>query len=132
MKPDGIFLSNGPGDPAATGKYAIGIIKKLIKEKIPIFGICLGMQMAIVEFARNVVGIEGANSGESRPDHPENVIDLMPEQEGQEETGGTMRLGSQTTILEKGTRIEKIYNKTKSFAACGDGNEKVSLAPHYS
>ena len=75
---------------------------------IPFFGICLGMQMAIVEFARNVVGIEGANSGESRPDHPENVIDLMPEQEGQVETGGTMRLGSQTTVLEKATRIAKI------------------------
>ena len=45
QKPNGIFLSNGPGDPAATGKYAIGIIKKLIKEEIPIFGICLGHQI---------------------------------------------------------------------------------------
>ena len=56
--------------------------------------------------------MKGQIPGSPRPDHPENVIDLMPEQEGQEETGGTMRLGSQTTILEKGTRIEKIYNKT--------------------
>ena len=45
MKPDGIFLSNGPGDPAATGKYAIQILKKLIKKNIPIFGICLGHQI---------------------------------------------------------------------------------------
>ena len=45
MKPDGVFLSNGPGDPAATGKYAIGIIKSLIKKGMPIFGICLGHQI---------------------------------------------------------------------------------------
>ena len=70
------------------------------------------MQMAIVEFARNVVGIAGANSGESRPDHAENVIDLMPEQEGHQETGGTMRLGSQITVLKKGSRIARMYNKT--------------------
>jgi len=70
------------------------------------------MQMAIVEFARNVVGIAGANSGENRPDHPENVIDLMPEQSGHEETGGTMRLGSQTTVLTEGSLIAKVYNKT--------------------
>jgi CTP synthase len=79
---------------------------------IPFFGICLGMQMAIVEFARSVVGIAGANSGECRPDHTENVIDLMPEQDGQQETGGTMRLGSQVTVLKKGTSIAGIYNKT--------------------
>jgi CTP synthase len=109
-KMDGVLVAPGFGERGTEGKIAA--IKIARTKKIPFFGICLGMQMAIVEFARNVVGIEGANSGESRPDHPENVIDLMPEQEGQEETGGTMRLGSQTTILEKGTRIEKIYNKT--------------------
>ncbi|MBC8258590.1 MAG: CTP synthase [SAR324 cluster bacterium] len=107
---DGVLVAPGFGERGTEGK--ISAIQIARTKKIPFFGICLGMQMAFIEFARNVVGIKTANSGESRPDHPENVIDLMPEQEGQEETGGTMRLGSQTTELKKGTLIADIYNKT--------------------
>ena len=107
---DGILVAPGFGERGTEGKIAS--IKIARTQKLPFFGICLGMQMAIIEFARNAVGIEGANSGENRPDHPENVIDLMPEQSGHEETGGTMRLGSQTTVLTKGSLIAKVYNKT--------------------
>lgn len=108
---DGVLVAPGFGERGTEGKIvAIEIART---KQIPFFGICLGMQMAIVEFARNVAGIEDASSGECRPDHPENVIDLMPDQEGQKETGGTMRLGSQTTDLKKGSKIAEIYNKTK-------------------
>ena len=108
---DGVLVAPGFGERGTEGKIvAIEIART---KQIPFFGICLGMQMAIVEFARNVAGIEDASSGECRPDHPENVIDLMPEQEGQKETGGTMRLGSQTTVLKKGSKIAEVYNKTK-------------------
>jgi len=108
---DGVLVAPGFGGRGTEGKIVAIEIARL--KQIPFFGICLGMQMAIVEFARNVAGIEDASSGECRPDHPENVIDLMPEQEGQKETGGTMRLGSQTTILKKGSKIAKVYNKIK-------------------
>ena len=108
---DGVLVAPGFGERGTEGK--IDAIKIARTMQIPFLGICLGMQMAIVEFARNVVGIKNANSGENRPNHPENVIDLMPEQSGHEETGGTMRLGSQTTLLKEGTLISKIYNKTK-------------------
>ena len=109
-KMDGVLVAPGFGERGMEGK--ITAIQIARTGNIPFFGICLGMQMAIVEFARNVVGIAGANSGESRPDHAENVIDLMPEQEGHQETGGTMRLGSQITVLKKGSRIARMYNKT--------------------
>ena len=108
---DGVLVAPGFGERGTEGKIvAIEIART---KQIPFFGICLGMQMAIVEFARNVAGIEDASSGECRPDHPGNVIDLMPEQDGQKETGGTMRLGSQTTVLKKGSKIAEVYNKTK-------------------
>jgi len=110
-KMDGVLVAPGFGERGTEGKIAA--IKIARTKQIPFLGICLGMQMAIVEFARNVVGIKNANSGENRPNHPDNVIDLMPEQSGHEETGGTMRLGSQTTILKEGTLIAKVYNKTK-------------------
>ena len=109
-KMDGILVAPGFGERGTEGK--IVSVKTARTEKIPFFGICLGMQMAIIEFARNVVGIVNANSGENRPNHIDNVIDLMPEQSGHEETGGTMRLGSQITVLKKNSLISKIYNKT--------------------
>ena len=109
-KMDGILVAPGFGERGTEGK--IVSVKTARTEKIPFFGICLGMQMAIIEFARNVVGIKNANSGENRPNHIENVIDLMPEQSGHEETGGTMRLGSQITVLKENSLIAKIYNNT--------------------
>ena len=67
FKPDGIFLSNGPGDPAATGKYAIGIIKKLIEEEIPIFGICLGHQILALALGAKTKKMKLGHRGANHP-----------------------------------------------------------------
>ena len=81
--------------------------------RVPFFGICLGMQMAVVECTRNLCGLKEAHSAEFRQDHEQNVIDLMPGQEEHVETGGTMRLGSYPARLKKGSRIASIYRTTE-------------------
>ena len=78
---------------------------------IPYLGICLGMHVAVSEFARHVVGLEGANSTEMDPETPYPVIDLLPEQKEIEELGGTMRLGAQAVELVEGTRAREIYDE---------------------
>ena len=105
----GLLVAPGFGERGIEGKMIA--IEYARKNRIPFFGICLGMQMAVIEFARNQVGITNAFSGEFRPNHKENVIDLMPEQEGQEETGGTMRLGGYPTQLKENTRLRRIYGR---------------------
>ncbi|MBF0279266.1 MAG: CTP synthase [SAR324 cluster bacterium] len=104
---DGILVAHGFGERGTEGK--IEAVKYARINEVPFFGICLGMQMAVIEFARNVAQIPNASSGEITPDHSENVIDLMPEQEGVEGTGGTMRLGGYSAKLKKGTLIASIY-----------------------
>jgi CTP synthase len=79
------------------------------EEGIPYLGICLGMQVAVSEFARNVCGLDGANSTEMDPETPHPVIDLLPEQKGIEDLGGTMRLGAQAIELAEGTRAREVY-----------------------
>jgi len=81
------------------------------ENKIPMLGICLGMQMAVVEFARNVLGLKDAHSSELNPETPYPVIDLMPEQKDIEDMGGTMRLGSYPC---------KLFENTKAFDAYKD------------
>jgi len=81
------------------------------ENKIPFLGICLGLQCAIMEIARNVVGLEGAASTELDPDTPHTVIDLMEEQKKITKKGGTMRLGAYPCNLVKGTKAQKTYNK---------------------
>ena len=103
----GILVAPGFGERGSEGKIAAVQYARI--EKIPFFGICLGMQLAVIEFSRNVARISNANSGEFTPDCKENVIDLMPEQEGVEETGGTMRLGGYSATLKPGTLITSIY-----------------------
>jgi CTP synthase len=88
---DGILVPGGFGDRCVEGK--INTIRYARENKIPFLGICLGMQMAIVEFARNVCGLNGANSTEFDANSPYPVIDLLPEQKEIEDKGGTMRLG---------------------------------------
>lgn len=88
---DGILVPGGFGDRGIDGK--LQAIRYARENKVPYFGLCLGMQMAVVEFARNVCGLTGAHSTEVVPDTPHPVIDLMPEQLAVEEKGGTMRLG---------------------------------------
>ena len=81
------------------------------RTKIPFLGICLGMQMAIVEFARDVLGYRDANSAELNPDTMYPVIDLMPEQNGVENLGGTLRLGAYPCVLKEGTKARQLYGK---------------------
>ena len=107
----GILVAPGFGERGMEGKIAA--IEYARRNKIPFFGICLGMQMAVVELARNLCGLKNAHSAEFRNENNENIIDLMPGQKGIEETGGTMRLGSYSAILKKGSKIASIYNEIK-------------------
>ena len=79
------------------------------EEGIPYFGICLGMQMAVISFARDVLGLSGANSTEFDPHTPHPVIDILPEQGGVEDKGGTMRLGAYPAVLASGTKARALY-----------------------
>ena len=107
---DGILVPGGFGDRGIEGK--IEAIKYARKNKIPFFGICLGMQMACVEFARNVLGYEGATSTEFEKDAEYPIISLMEEQEGLEYLGGTMRLGAYPCILKDDSHAARVYGKT--------------------
>lgn len=107
----GILIPGGFGDRGIEGK--ILAIKYAREHKIPFLGLCLGMQLAIVEFARNVIGFTDAHSIELNPSTNHPVIHLMPEQDGIEDIGGTLRLGSYPCVLEEGTRAFELYgNKT--------------------
>lgn len=104
---DAILVPGGFGDRGVEGK--IQAIRYAREQRIPFFGICLGMQLAVIEYARNVCGLEGANTVEcgSNLKHP--VIDLMPDQRGIEAKGGTMRLGAYPCKLVPGSRAQEIY-----------------------
>ncbi|NLU53214.1 MAG: CTP synthase [Clostridiaceae bacterium] len=104
---NGILVPGGFGDRGIEGK--ILAVKYARENKIPFFGICLGMQMAVAEFARNVAGLKGANSSEFDADTPYHVIDLMPEQREVEEKGATMRLGLYPCKLAEGSIARKVY-----------------------
>ena len=84
------------------------------ERQIPYLGICLGMHVAVSEFARHVVGLEGANSTEMDPETPYPVIDLLPEQKEIEDLGGTMRLGAQAVELAEGTRAQRDLRRRRS------------------
>ncbi|MCR4435315.1 MAG: CTP synthase [Clostridiales bacterium] len=106
---DGILVPGGFGDRGIEGKIqAAGYARK---NKIPFFGICLGMQMAVVEFARNVAGLKDAHSSEfdAGTDHP--VIDLMPEQRDVDEKGGTMRLGLYPCKIKENSLTHRVYGE---------------------
>lgn len=104
---DGILVPGGFGDRGIEGK--IEAVRYARENNIPFFGICLGMQLAVTEFARNVLKLEGANSSEFEPDVKYPVIDIMPEQKGVANKGGTMRLGKYPCKLEKGTKAMEAY-----------------------
>ncbi|MGV8145861.1 MAG: CTP synthase [Alkaliphilus sp.] len=106
---DGILIPGGFGDRGIEGK--INAIRYARENKIPLFGICLGMQLAVVEFARNVVGLENAHSKELDPKTPHPVIDLMPEQHDVEDMGGTMRLGLYPCKIESTSKSHEIYKE---------------------
>ena len=104
---DGIIVPGGFGDRGIEGM--IDAIKYARENKVPFFGICLGMQMAVVEYARNVAGLDGANSTEFAPDGKNSVIDIMEDQKDVTEKGGTMRLGLYPCKLVPGSRCAGIY-----------------------
>ena len=81
------------------------------EKRIPYLGICYGMQMAVIEFARNVAGLVGANSSEVDPDTPHPVIDLLPEQREIEAKGATMRLGAYPCVLRQDTLAHRTYQQ---------------------
>lgn len=106
---DGIVICPGFGQRGIEGK--ITAAKYCRTHDIPTFGICLGMQMMVVEFARNVLGYEDANSSEMDSKTAHNVIDIMEEQKNITNMGGTMRLGAYECNLRKDSRVYEIYGK---------------------
>ncbi len=106
---DGILVPGGFGDRGIEGK--ICAVRYARENKIPFFGICLGMQMAVIEFARNVVDLKGAHSSELDPNTSYPVIDIMPEQKDIEEMGGTMRLGLYPCKIAEGTKAKEAYSE---------------------
>jgi CTP synthase len=107
---DGVLVAPGFGERGIEGK--IEAIRYVREQQIPFFGICLGMQMATIEFSRNVLGLKQANSSEMDADTPHPVIDIMEAQKKVTEKGGTMRLGSWKCDLLENTKIASVYNTT--------------------
>ncbi len=106
---DGIVICPGFGQRGIEGKIVTAHYTRT--HDIPTFGICLGMQMMVIEFARNVIGYADANSREMDEKTPHNVIDLMEEQKNISDMGGTMRLGAYECVLRQGSRVFNIYKK---------------------
>ncbi|UPQ78452.1 CTP synthase [Flavobacterium azooxidireducens] len=106
---DGILVAPGFGERGIEGK--IEAVRYVRENNIPFFGICLGMQMAVIEYARNVLGFEDANSTEMNSQTSHAVIDLMEEQKTITDKGGTMRLGSWKCDLQVGSLAHQIYGK---------------------
>jgi CTP synthase len=106
----GVLVAPGFGERGMEGK--IEAIKFVREHKIPFFGICLGMQCAVIEFARHVVGLDGASSTELNPKTKHPVIDLMEAQKKITAKGGTMRLGAYTCKLKKGSKAAHAYGET--------------------
>jgi CTP synthase len=104
---DGILVPGGFGSRGWEGKILACRVAR--EQEIPYLGICLGMHVAVSEFARHVVGLDGANSTEMDPETPFPVIDLLPEQKEIEDLGGTMRLGAQAVEVAEGTRAREAY-----------------------
>lgn len=106
---DGILVPGGFGDRGVEGK--IEAIRYARENKLPFFGICLGMQTAVIEYARNVLGLEGAHSSELNPETKYPVIDLMPEQKDVDEMGGTMRLGAYPCKVMENSNAYEAYGE---------------------
>lgn len=108
---DALVVAPGFGARGIEGKIAA--IQYARERSLPFLGICLGLQMAVIEFARNVCGLTEANSEEIRPDAPYPVIHLLPEQKGVVDKGATMRLGAYDCNLEQGSLAAKVYGSTR-------------------
>ncbi|SFM15888.1 glutamine hydrolyzing CTP synthase [Methanolobus profundi] len=108
---DGILVPGGFGERGTEGK--IMAIQFARENDIPYLGLCLGMQLSVIEFARNVAGLENANSTEFDEDTPYPVIDILPEQENVVDMGATMRLGDYYADLKEGSLAEEIYGQSQ-------------------
>ena len=108
---DGVIIAPGFGQRGIEGKFIA--LKWCREHDIPTFGICLGMQCMVIEFARNVLGYADANSTEMNPTTPHNVIDLMEEQKSISNMGGTMRLGAYDCRLAEDSTAAKAYGTTE-------------------
>ena len=107
---DGIVVPGGFGSRGTEGK--IEAVRYARENDVPYLGLCLGFQMAVVEYARNVLGLEGAHSAEIEAETPHPIIDILPEQYEVEDMGGTMRLGAHETDIEPGTLAHEVYGET--------------------
>ncbi|MCZ8354443.1 MAG: CTP synthase [Cyclobacteriaceae bacterium] len=107
---DGVLVAPGFGERGMEGK--IEAIKHVRENKIPFFGICLGMQCCVIEFARHVAGLQDASSTELNPNTKYPVIDMMEEQKKITSKGGTMRLGTYTCKIKKGSKAHQVYGET--------------------
>jgi CTP synthase len=108
---DGILVAPGFGSRGIQGK--VDAVRYAREESVPFFGICLGMQVAVIEFARNVSGLRGANSTEFEPNPAYPVVDLMPEQRAVTEKGATMRLGSYPCLITPGAKAAAAYGASE-------------------
>jgi len=108
---DGVLVPMGFGSRGSEGK--VQAVRYARENHVPFFGICFGMQMAVIEFARNVCGLSGANSTEVDPKTPHPVIHLLPTQRGLTQKGGTMRLGAYPCTLKDGSLAHRTYGKRK-------------------
>jgi CTP synthase len=123
---DGILIPGGFGTRGVEGK--IMAVKHARENKVPFLGVCLGFQLANVEFARDVMGMHDANSTEFDPHTSHPVIDLLPEQQGVTKKGGTMRLGAQEVLIEKGSKAEALYG---SPSVMERHRHRFEVNPHY-
>jgi CTP synthase len=111
---DGVLVPGGFGSRGWEGKVLACRVAR--EDGIPYLGICLGMHVAVSDFARHVAGLDGANSTEMDPETPHPVIDLLPEQKEIEDLGGTMRLGAQAVELAEGSRTRDVYGDEEMIA----------------
>ena len=129
---NGILVPGGFGQRGIEGK--ILAIQYAREKNVPFLGLCLGMQLSIVEFARNVCGLKDADSIEFKPDTKDPVIHLMPEQEGVENLGGTLRLGAYPCVIKKGSRAYELYDydlgKGEDIPAAGGAEYKLISERH--
>jgi CTP synthase len=110
---DGIIIPGGFGGTGVEGK--INAIRYCRENNVPFLGLCYGLQLAVVEFARNVCGMQGANTTEIDPNTKYKVIDILPEQKNVSSKGGTMRLGAYKAVLKDGTIVRKLYGSAEAF-----------------
>ncbi|MBI2147369.1 CTP synthase (glutamine hydrolyzing), partial [Candidatus Woesearchaeota archaeon] len=125
---DGVIVPGGFGTRGIEGK--INVIRECRENKIPFLGLCYGLQLAVVEYARHVCGLAGANTTEVDKDTPHPVIDILPGQLNVKDLGGTMRLGAYPAVLQKGTRVWEAYGRQERVSERHRHRYEVNPAYH--